>query len=323
MKHNIFFTILAVAGFATMPAMSQELGDTVSMTPLQPAMVQVADTVAAEDFNEEAMYDNDRDAELDSLRRMVGELQSSVQTVKDKQAETDQEALYKRIWNDRAKYFNIYYVKQSLTQEAINGTWKNDFGVALAMGKTFYLHKKPILGMIKFGIDWSFFDINFSKYSDNWGFFNGDYEYSTNGNYGGGNYWYPNDYGSDYGYGIEPEDVYQAEIGTAIGVSVTVNPYDHIKVSGHFRVIPSYSMLYAAEDFSSSYGTFFSAGGAIAWKAISVGIEGRWGKAKYNSVFNVDDMEEMEDAGDILEGNYDGSSKWKTGSVRFYISFRY
>ena len=269
------------------------------------------------------MYDNDRDAELDSLRRMVGELQSSVQTVKDKQAETDQEALYKRIWNDRAKYFNIYYVKQSLTQEDINGTWKNDFGVALAMGKTFYLHKKPILGMIKFGIDWSFFDINFSKYSDNWGFFNGDYGYSTDGNYGGGNYWYPNDYGSDYGYGIEPEDVYQAEIGTAIGVSVTVNPYDHIKVSGHFRVIPSYSMLYAAEDFSSSYGTFFSAGGAIAWKAISVGIEGRWGKAKYNSVFNVDDMEEMEDTGEIFEGNYDGSSKWKTGSARFYISFRY
>ena len=304
MKHNIFFTILAVAGFATMPAMSQELGDTVSMTPLQPAMVQVADTVAAEDFNEDAMYDNDRDAELDSLRRMVGELQSSVQTVKDKQAETDQETLYKRIWNDRAKYFNIYYVKQSLTQEAINGTWKNDFGVALAMGKTFYLHKKPILGMIKFGIDWSFFDINFSKYSDNWGFFNGDYGYSTDGNYGGGDYWYPEDYGNEYGYGIEPEDVYQAEIGTAIGVSVTVNPYDHIKVSGHFRVIPSYSMLYAAEDFSSSYG-------------------GRWGKAKYNSVFNVDDMEEMEDAGDILEGNYDGSSKWKTGSVRFYISFRY
>ena len=120
---------------------------------------------------------------------------------------------------------------------------------------------------------------------------------------------------------LKPESI--LEIGTAIGVSVTVNPYDHIKVSGHFRVIPSYSMLYAAEDFSSSYGTFFSAGGAIAWKAISLGIEGRWGKAKYNSVFNVDDMEEMEDAGDILEGNYDGSSKWKTGSVRFYISFRY
>lgn len=315
MKHNIFFMMLAVAGIATMPAMSQEPGDTISMTPLQPAMEQTAADNG--NFNEEDMYDNDRDTEIDSLRRMVNELQSSVQTVKDKQDETDQEALYKRIWNDRAKYFNIYYVKQSLTQEAINGTWKNDFGVALAMGKTFYLHKKPILGMIKFGIDWSYFDLNFSKYSDNWGFFNGDYEYSTNGSYGGGNYWYPNDYGS------EPESVYQAEIGTAIGVSVTVNPYDHIKVSGHFRVIPSYSMLYAAEDFSSSYGTFFSAGGAIAWKAISVGIEGRWGKAKYNSVFNVDDMEEMEDAGDILEGNYDGSSKWKTGSVRFYISFRY
>ena len=259
----------------------------------------------------------------DSLTMLVDSLQREVRMLKSAGQELEEDALNRKIWNDRAKYFNISYVSQSLTQKDVNGTWRSSYGLALTNGRTYYLHKKPILGMIKFGIDWSFFDINFSKYSDNWGFFNGDYGYSTDGNYGGGDYWYPEDYGNEYGYGIEPEDVYQAEIGTAIGVSVTVNPYDHIKVSGHFRVIPSYSMLYAAEDFSSSYGTFFSAGGAIAWKAISLGIEGRWGKAKYNSVFNVDDMEEMEDAGDILEGNYDGSSKWKTGSVRFYISFRY
>ena len=53
--------------------------------------------------------------------------------------------------------------------------------------------------MIKFGIDWSYFDLNFSKYTDEWGFFNGDAEYDGGM---GGNYWYPD----MEGYGMEPED---------------------------------------------------------------------------------------------------------------------
>ncbi len=266
-------------------------------------------------FDEESYYDDERDAELDSLRQMVSELQSSVRSTEEALAESEEDARNKAIWNDRAKYFNIYYVNQSLTQKDIDGTWNNDYGVALAMGKTFYLHKQPILGMIKFGIDWSYFDINFSKYSDKWGFFNGDAESGM-----GNNYWYENEYGYDYGYGTETEDVYQAEVGMALGVSVTVNPYDHIKAAGYFRVVPSYSMLYAAEDFSGSYGTFFLAGGSVSYKVISLGIEGRWGTAKYDSVINVSDLGE----GDVnLDGNYNGSSKWKTGSVRFYIGFRF
>lgn len=32
---------------------------------------------------------------------------------------------------------------------------ENDFGVSISWGKTYYLHKKPLLGMLKFGLDWS------------------------------------------------------------------------------------------------------------------------------------------------------------------------
>lgn len=317
MKYKIFFASVLLMFVASVQQVSAQ--DAVVTTTS-------ADSIATE-FGEEAVYDNARDSELDSLRQVVNQLQSSVETVKDAQAESEKDALNKKIWNDRAKYFNIYYSNQSLTQEDINGTWKSDFGAAIAMGKTFYLHKKPILGMIKFGIDWSYFDINFAKYTDDWGFFNGDYDYMMNGGGGGGNYWYENgSYYDDYMYGISSEDVYQAEIATAIGVSVTINPYDHIKAAGYFRVAPSYSMLYAAEDFSSSYGTFFMAGGSIAYKVISLGVEARWGKTKYDSVINIDDLDEIDEDSNVdnmFEGNYDGSTKWKTGSVRFYISFRF
>lgn len=326
MKRNIILSFLAVV--ATAGVQAQTVTETTTQT--SDSTVIVAETAAAidtatitnddatpiETLDEANIYDNERDEQIDSLRQAVTMLQSQLASQQETIDKVEEDELNRKIWNDRAKYFNIYYVNQSISQEDIDGTWKNDFGVALAMGKTFYLHKKPILGMIKFGIDWSYFDLNFAKYTDNWGFFNGDAEY-----YGGGNYYY-----DDYAYGIEPEDIYQAEIGTAIGVSVTVNPYDHIKAAGYFRVVPSYSMLYAAEDFSGSYGTFFLAGGSVAYKAISLGIEARWGKAKYDSMLNLDDLDDIDESmsdDDIFEGNYDGSSKWKTGSVRFYISFRF
>lgn len=156
----------------------------------------------------------------------------------------------KKIWKDRAKYFNISYVKQSLSAQDADYKYNSSLGVAITNGRTYYLHKKPILGMIKFGIDWSFYDVNFAMYENE-----------------------IND-----GYDVEKEKMYQAEVGMQIGPSVTVNPIDHLKVNGYFRVTPSYSMMYSGDEFSGSYGTFFSAGGAISYKVISLGIEGRWGK---------------------------------------------
>ena len=73
------------------------------------------------------------------------------------------------------------------------------------------------------------------------------------------------------------------------------------------------------DEFNGSYGTFFSAGGAISYKVISLGIEARWGKTKYQSLV---------DLGDITGEDGDFSveipkSNWKTASTRFYISFRF
>lgn len=262
---------------------------------------------------------------IDSLTQVVNTLSSNVKKVED-------EARDKKIWKDRAKYFNLYYVNQSLTQKDVNGTWQNDLGAALAMGRTYYLHKKALLGMIKFGLDWSYFDLNFSKYQDKFGFFSGS-EYNGSGS--DGNYYYENDV-PDYGGSSEEEidkiDLYQVEVGMGIGPSVTINPVNHLKVSGYFHVTPSMSLLLIDGDVNTSYGTFFSAGGAIAYKAISIGVEGRWGTTKYSSVIDFGNLDEEEwdtgydDSGDIfdsLKGEYDGKTKWKTGSVRFYISFRY
>lgn len=257
----------------------------------------------------------------DSLTMVVDSLRRELSSLKSSNEELESDARNRTVWNDRAKYFNIAYLNQSLTQKEVNGTWRSDFGVALTSGRTYYLHKKPLLGMIKFGIDWSYFDINFAKYEDKFGFFNG-----TNGGDGsssGGNYYSPDDYDGD---GIETEDMYQAEVGISIGPSVTINPVDELKAALYFRVTPSFSMLYAADEFSTSYGTFFSFGGSVAWKAISLGIEGRWGNVKYDSMFDLGALEDIDDADSIDDLDLSGdkpTSKWKVGTMRFYVSLRF
>ncbi|WP_417192432.1 hypothetical protein [Alistipes putredinis] len=52
----------------------------------------------------------------------------------------------------------------------------------------------------------------------------------------------------------------------------------------------------------------------MAWKVISVGVEGRWGQAKYNG-FSLEDAD--------LEGISSTKTKLKTNSVRFYVGFRF
>ena len=41
----------------------------------------------------------------------------------------------------------------------------SDFAVAINRGNTYYLHKKPLFGMLKFGLDWTVFDIAAAKYT--------------------------------------------------------------------------------------------------------------------------------------------------------------
>ena len=115
------------------------------------------------------------------------------------------------------------------------------------------------------------------------------------------------------------------------GPSVTINPVHHLKVSGYFRVTPSYSMLYMDETFHHHYVTMLNAGCAVAWKAISLGVEWRWGSAKYNGLtfdgldFDEDSFGEEDDPsmGDVMDQMSAPKRKLKTSSMRIYLSFRF
>lgn len=255
----------------------------------------------------------------DSVSLMVDSLQQVVSALSTTVKKNSDDLRNQAIWKNRAKYFNIAYANQSLTWKEVDGTWKSKMGAGLTIGKTYYLHKKPILGMIKFGIDWSYFDINFAMYDNKYVFpdsYNdgedGNYYYPDGHNNGSNDNYYP-----DYEEDDDSDDMYQGEIGMQIGPSITINPVSHLKISGYFRYVPCASILYVDSEVSCNYASFFVCGGAISYKAISLGVEGRWGSAKYKSLLDTEDV----------ESNFTGGGKekqtWKTGATRFYISFRY
>lgn len=267
--------------------------------------------------------ENRRDtSETEMLRQEVSMLS---QQVKDaKQADLSQ-----KIWKDRAKYFNIGFVKQSLTSKDDYIKYKSDVGVNITWGKTYYLHKKPLWGMVKFGLDWTWMDFNYVKYSSV------EEKYAYEDDFSG--YEFGNGSGYDDSFGSEwPEEgeedfnldfgCHQLESAMQIGPSITVNPIHHLKVSTYFRFQPSASIMLLDDEVYYGFVPFFNFGAAVAWKAISIGVEGRWGSTKYHGVsVDVEDdgyyyEEEDMDVPDLVDTF---TQRMRTKSFRVYLSFRF
>ena len=120
----------------------------------------------------------------------------------------------------RKKYRNLSFVKQEFEPASYFGmdqTLKSNFGAAFTVGRTFYLHKKPIAGLIRFGLDATWFDLNYTNYK---------LEYRWEDNY-------------DEEEEPETSNFHQAEIGMQVGPSVTVNPVGKLNVNAYFRFAPT------------------------------------------------------------------------------------
>ena len=190
--------------------------------------------------------------QVDSLYTEVNNLNEEMQRKLDYMAKQE------KIWG-KSKYFNISYGMPSLDRGNGTETLNSDFAVSLLRGKTYYLHKQPLFGMLKFGLDWTFFDLAVAKYT-----------VEENPFEDGG-------------------DIYKGEVGMQFGPSITVNPVDFLKVNVYFRYDPSFSVAYDQNsNFLMNYGSYFNTGLAVSYKVISLGAEYRWGSTSYT----VDDEDQ-------------------------------
>lgn len=192
-----------------------------------------------------------------------------------------------RIWRKRSDYLNLAFVVQNVETNIdelseLNSEW----GASISWGKTFYLHRKPIGRVLKFGLDWTWLDLNGACFEqDMYSIFDGDYH----------------------------ETLYQLDAGMQFGPSITVNPADHLKISTYFRVTPTFATVYAVENelFLKNYATYLNAGLSVAWRLLSLGVEYRTGKTSYD------------DLGELSELMPGVAIDLNTTSWRMYFGFRF
>lgn len=179
----------------------------------------------------------------------------------------------------RSTYINLGYAESKLTQDDFPQL-TCDWGAFFGAGKTFYLHKTPVLGMIKFGIDATWFDLTYARYQvpDKWG---------------------------------EKETFHHGEASIHVGPSVTITPVRGLNVIGYFRYAPTFSAMYANDEFNCCYATRFVGGASVSYRFFGVGIESRFGGCKYNPF--------------SYNGKDDDVEKIKTSltGYRVYITFRF
>ncbi len=157
----------------------------------------------------------------------------------------------------RNKYRNISFVSMTMERDGMSAL-KSNYGASLTTGKTYYLHRKPIAGMIRFGIDATWFDATYTSYIKN--------------------------------EGTESRQCHQAELGVHVGPSITVNPIANLNVHGYFRYAPNYSAQYMGDAIYMGYGSYFIGGGAVSYGIIGLGFEARFGSCNYKG-FNIEEIE--------------------------------
>lgn len=182
----------------------------------------------------------------------------------------------------KKKYLNIGFSNTTLKLDETPDL-KSNYGASFTVGRTFYLHKKPIGNVLKFGIDATWFDLTYTNY---------DIKHIT--------YW-----------ATEKYQYHQGEFSMHIGPSITINPVGKMLIHGYFRYAPSFSALYADDVVSGNYATFFVAGGTISYGPIGLGIENRFGDSKYKEIWSDSD----EASTTKLSPQYRGS--------RAFITFRF
>lgn len=95
----------------------------------------------------------------------------------------------------REKFINLSFSKATLSQDNVRNL-KSNYGAGFSVGRTYFLHK-PICNMLRFGIDTTWLDINYTNYN---------IEHIT--------FWETNKY-----------QHHQGEVSMHIGPSITLEPF--------------------------------------------------------------------------------------------------
>lgn len=257
-------------------------------------------------------------------------------------------AHYDKVWG-RKTYLKLSYMVNAelkpkddidLGYDAINHgkcpDFKADWGAALQIGHSYNLHKKPIANILRFNLDYTFFDLSVAHYK----------KYQDGKLYDASSTWPPSGSTDKYAYMPWCLSKWEGNFGMNLGPSITVAPFTHLNVSGlHFLRLHAYyhigyqaGLLYMPNDkkadasegsdtpsgsnpsdyikavlsdvkLSWTHGLTQSFGVNLQWKAIGVGFEKTMDNRSYKAI--------------AAETFGHDSYKFKGSSSRVYIEFCY
>lgn len=192
---------------------------------------------------------------------------------------------------------------------------------------------------LKVGVDARWFDISYVKYKkypkvngvqiEDWMFDpNSDYDFD-----------YDDDYGYDYNdeeFDTENLDTQQLHLGVGIGPAIAFVPFSsansalrflRVNLYGHFNPSAS-AVLYKNHkgdtEASWAFVAAYDFGMNFQWKYFTLGFEGRWGKAKYNSIISEDEDEwDYDPTTGEASYNSDKKRSFKNSSFRISLGFRF
>lgn len=229
------------------------------------------------------------------------------------------------VWK-RKKYWKVGLGNPDIERtDGEQMSWDTEFSVFLQRGRTVYFHSKPIAGMVKIGLDYGLMDLSYAKLKLKTTGTTGSSSASGSGTGASGD-------GFDDIVSADPSGsmadllgidlgMHKFEYGVHVGPSVSINPWNHLVVAAYFHLMPTASGILENDQFSYGFGCAMSAGVSVAYKAISVGVEGLWSTIKYKQA-SFDDDDEDEGDGDLnLFTTKDFKLKQK--GPRFYLAIRF
>ena len=313
---KIFKTIV-VASFA---ALAMPL--TASTMQTYTASSDTIDTTTNDPIATVATDQNTTVEPADTLREKLTQMESRM-------ASMEQEQEMQKTWK-RRKYWKIGITSPNIERtDGEEMKWKTNGSFFIQKGRTSYLHSKPIAGMIKFGIDYGFLDVTYSKlelkevsYSNEGGTRASDgFDDIVSGDHDG-------DIGISELTGIDL-GMHKIDYALHVGPSISVNPWNKLIATAYFHVMPTASSVIQNDNFSYGFGCMMAAGVSVAYKAISLGVEGVWGKVKYTQTDFSGDEDEDEDYGYDSSDEEDNGSLFNTekftlkqSGIRAYIAIR-
>lgn len=211
-------------------------------------------------------------------------------------------------WKKR-KYNRISYNNTMFTPLFIDESYPVSMSFGLDCGRNIYLHKKPIAGVIKFGLDLGL-DINYMRFDNE-----GDYsDYEGPSGYTG-SVFYESDDDIDAFLKLSGNRV---SIGLAVGPSVTWNPVGKLRLCGYYHVVPTGSLFAQGMGAYAGYSTMMKYGLELSYGSIGVGVDRESGMDTCTDMISYYMAKSQE--GDVSSI---GSSRYFSESLQVYLSLRF